>query len=126
MAPFGNKKHPFFISSIEEFDEFRIIRLKGSLDRDTIPQAIKFMRRMQNRANFQHKNTLIDFKDVVHIDTTAVAALIMAISEFKKAHHKLGIINLKEYFRNEIKLLKVDPVVAEYPTEKMAIKDFRS
>lgn len=130
MFPFFHHKREdaqyFFISSIKEREGLRIIRLKGDIDMATIPEAFKFMKKMQSHPDFRYKSILVDFKNVTNLDTAAIAVLIAAISELKKTHHKLGVINLKERFRDEIQIHKVDKLFAEYPTESDAVKDLIS
>ncbi len=126
MIPFFRHRKdddsPFFISSIEEKGKVRILRLKGDIGMSAAPEIMKFKKKIQNRPDFEYKNILVDFKNVTHIDTAAIAEIIAVISELKKSHHKLGVINLNEGFRSELQILKVDKLVVEYPTELDAIK----
>lgn len=130
MIPFFRHRKddnsPFFISSIEEKGRVRILRLKGDIGMSAAPEMMKFKKKVESRPDFQYKNILVDFKNVTHIDTAAIAELIAAISELKKTHHKLGVVNLSEGFRSELQILKVDKLVVEYPTESDAIKELVS
>lgn len=113
---------PPFLSALEDSESLLIVRFKGVLGRDILPQALKMRQKVQNAPGYYDKNTLYDFKEVVSIDSTVVAQLIAAFSELKKSHHRMGVINLNDVFRGEFQILRVDKFIVEYPSEQDAIR----
>ena len=116
---------PFSIAALEDYPTIRIVRLRGSIDQKTVADLERFRKWVEKRRNFKHKNVILDFKEVTHIDTSAVAEIIQAVSELKTAHFRLGAINLNETVRSMFQVLKVEKLVVIYDNESKAVEDFK-
>ena len=124
MKIFSSKEilRPPPILAVEELPDVRIVRFQGPIDITTVDKIRVFQNKIRSAKEFQHKHLLLDFKNVTHIDTAAIAGIIKTTSELKKDHHRLGVINLEEKFHNILEVLKVDEMVFIYPNENEAIK----
>ena len=118
---------PAWIKSIEERKTLRILRVKGRIDVAALGESSS-QRALQARQQkgFEYKHLLLDFADVTYIDSSAVAALLLTLRDYQKAHHKLGVINLGEEPRNMLQIAKVDRLFLSYETEAQALKDLES
>lgn len=128
MSLFGSKKvaEPMgFCGNVEEYPDLRIFRLKGSIDMSVVPECAKYKKHVQSQPGFEYKSELLDFKSVTFIDSSAIAELVQLVSELKKEHLKLGVINLKDNLRSVLEILKVDQIISEYPSESEAIADLK-
>jgi anti-anti-sigma regulatory factor len=84
-----------------------------------------FRKWVEKHRGFKHKHVLLDFKDVTHIDTSAVAEVIQTVSELKTAHFRLGAINLNDTVRSMFQVLKVEKLVDIFKNESEAVEDFK-
>jgi len=116
---------PFSIAGVEDYPTIRIVRLRGAIDQKMVTDLERFRKWIEKRRSFKHKHVLLDFKSVTHIDTSAVAEIIQAVSELKLAHFRLGAINLNETVRSMFQLLKVEQLITFYNNESEAVEDFK-
>ena len=132
MGFFFNRKKkdseglPPFLSALEDGESLLIVRLKGAVGSSILPEALKIRKKVQSSPGYHDKNTLYDFKEVDSIDSAVVAQLITVFSELKKSHHRMGVINLKDSFRSELQILRVDKYIVEYSSEAEAIRELTS
>lgn len=126
MSIFSSKEfsQPSSILAIEDHADFRIARLQGPIDINSVGAIQEFQEKTRMQKGFIPKHLLLDFKDVTHIDSATIAEVIKITSELKESHHKMGIINLDQKFRNMLEVLKMGEAVTVYPNEEAAIKDF--
>jgi anti-anti-sigma factor len=120
------QKGPF--KEIVEKENYRIIRMKGSFDIMNDVEVEGFIKKFRSQRNFQFKHLILDFQEATFLDTSAVALIVKTMSDYKKSHHKLGIINLDEESRNKkmLELYKVDKLLIIYPSEAAAIEDLEN
>ena len=120
---FKNKNGKIFnyIEEIKEIDILVIIKLKGSIDFHALPII---------KANFENKiekyldkHILLDFKEVTHVDSTTLAALIQLLNELKKRNRKLGIVNITSILREYLKIANLESVVQVYKSQTEALDD---
>ncbi len=123
---FSNKDDipPFSISSVEDYPTIRIVRLRGPIDQTTVAELEHFRKWVARRRGYKHKHVLLDFKNVTHMDTAAVAQIIQAVSELKTEHFRLGAIHLTEEVRGMFQVLKVEQWIDIYDNESEALEDF--
>jgi anti-anti-sigma regulatory factor len=119
---FDPRHLPPFLATLEETDDLIIVRFRGAIDRNILPEGRKVREALTSRPGFRMKNILYDFKLATAIDSATVAQLIEVFAELKKIHHRMGIINLKSEFRSELEILRVARYLTEYPSEKEALK----
>lgn len=115
---------PFSILAVEDYPTIRIVRLRGSLDQTTVSELERFRKWVSHHRGFKHKHVLLDFKNVTHADTAAVAQVVQAVSELKTAHFRLGAIHLSEEVRSMFQVLQVEKWVDVYDNESTALEDF--
>lgn len=111
------------IKSIDELEVVRIVRLQGPVDVTTLHEIERLRERLRNHDSFEFKHVLLDFADVTHTDSSTVAEIIELISEIKKTHHKLGVLNIDSQFRSIFEISRVDKLIHLYKSEKEAIRD---
>ena len=116
---------PFSIAALEDYPTIRIVRLRGSIDQTTVSELERFRKWVAKHRGFKHKHVLLDFRNVTHVDTAAVAEIIQHVSELKTAHFRLGAINLTEDVRSMFQVLKVEKLVTFYDNESEAVEDFK-
>ncbi len=128
MAIFSKEKSFLanWIKKVEELKTIRIVRIKGELNAFAVAMLEKLDARARQQKGYQHKHLLLDFKDVASMDSSAVAALLKALAEYKKTHQKLAIVNLKESPWHMMRLAKVSHLFPSYANEEQAIKDLET
>jgi anti-sigma B factor antagonist len=112
---------PFkYIKSIEETDKLVIIRFRGAVDSDTIPLIKQNIAKRRER--FLDKNILADFKEVTHVDSATLAAMVKNLNDIKNHHRKLGIINMHQDLRDYLKIDRIEDLFDIYDTEEAALQ----
>ena len=117
----GKDESAKYIKKIEETEGLIIVRLGGALDSSTIPLIKKKLEEMHEK--YAEINAIADFKKVTHVDTSAIAALVLILSEQAKHGARIGIINAPEELASYLKVSKLESAVKIYGSEKAAIKD---
>lgn len=118
-----DEEAPLSIAAVEDYPSIRIVRLRGKIDQQTVADLERFRKWVGKHKGFQHKHILIDFKEVPHVDTAAVAQIIQEVSELKSGHFKLGAIHLNDIVRGMFQVLKVEKLIAIYKNESEALED---
>jgi anti-anti-sigma factor len=114
---------PLSVASVEDYPTIRIVRLRGPIDLTTVSELDHFRQWLRSHKGFQFKHLLLDFKQVTHTDSAAVAGLMQAIAELKSSKHHLGAVNFSESFRSMLQILKVDRLISFYANESEAVED---
>ena len=123
MKALQKEENPYpFLKSLDEHENVRLIRLKGPIDMTTLPQIQAFRKELRAQPGFQSKHVIIDFKEVTHVDTSAVAGMILVLSEIKATRHCLGVIHAQQALVERIKLLKLQQIISHYSTETEAFQ----
>ena len=117
---------PPWIKSIEERNTLRILRLRGGLNINTIQKHIQFITELRKQKGFEFKDMLLDLADVNYIDSATIAALVEALHDYKKAHHRMGIVNLHGEPLSMLQITKIDKLISLYETEAQAIQDLET
>jgi anti-anti-sigma factor len=116
---------PFSIESVEDYPTIRIVRLRGAIDQATVTEIERFRKWVARHHGFKHKHILLDFKNVTHVDTAAVAQILQAVAELKAAHFRLVAVHLNDTVRGMFQVLKVEKWIALYENESDAVEDFK-
>ena len=124
MFPGKDETPPFSISSVEDYPTIRIVRLRGPIDQTTVSELENFRKWVANHRGFKHKHVLLDFRQVTHTDTAAVAQIVRAVSELKTAHFRLGAVHLSEEVRSMFQVLKVEKWIEVFDNESDALVEF--
>ena len=110
-----------YIHSIEKVESTTIIRLRGSITFFTLPEIqAEFTYKVRGR---EPGNVILDLKDVTKVDSSSIALLIERLKYLKtqEEESEIGLINLSEKMRSLLKLLRLQEVFKEYPTEAEAL-----
>ena len=108
-----------YIKEIKEIDDVVLVRLKGNIDAYTIPMI------SSDRTKPPNRHFLLDFNDVVHIDSTTLASILILFSLLKMKGRKLGVINPTPLMKNYLKVNKLTKLVKIYNNERKAVNDLR-
>ena len=114
---------PISISGVEDYPSLRIVRLRGSINQQTVSELEKFRKWVSKRPGYHQKHILLDFKEVTRVDTAAVAEIIQEVSILKTGNLRLGAINLSESVRSMLQVLKVERLISFYKNESEALED---
>jgi len=106
------------VKAIEKYPGMSIIKLTGAVDFNTIPPIENVVKKHQD---YLDQDIVLDFKEVTHIDTSTLAALIYIINKMKQRHKKLSLINCNELVRDYIKIGKLESVIHVYATIEDAL-----
>ncbi len=118
----GNKQEPeVHVESVMIKDSYALVRLRGRIDAETLPDISG---PTVWKEELSGKNIILDFKNVVRIDSATLAALIAAFHNLKSQKKKLGLINAPAMLKNYIEILKVEGMVKVYKSEKTAARAF--
>jgi anti-anti-sigma factor len=114
-----------FIETFEEVSNVRILRFKGSLDSKTVPEILKLKHQLEKYGDINKNNVLIDFKKVTHIDSAAIAALLIRLSELQHHDKKLGLINVTEQLKILLDIFKTNELFIIFDSEEAALESLR-
>jgi anti-anti-sigma factor len=114
-----------FIDTFEEIGNVRILRFKGSIDSTVLPKILKIKDQMIRQKDINKKNVIIDFKKITHVDSAALGALIIRLSELKRHHKELGLINVTDEMRHMLDIFKTDKYFLIFDSEKAALERLR-
>ena len=117
-----NRLNLSFVDKFEEVRNVRILRFKGSIDSTILPDILKMKKQMEKHGDINNNNVLIDFKKITHVDTAAIAALLIELSELKKHDRKLGLINVTEKVKNMLNIFKADKLFFIFDSEEAALE----
>ena len=91
---------PAYLESIEDHDNFFLVRVKGQLGTHALEQGGDKMTAVINRVNLYSKSILCDFSGVTDSDTAMLAALIKRLADFRKTgSNKMVFFNIRGELR---------------------------
>ncbi len=111
-----------FIDKYEIIGNVRILRFKGPIDSETLPQIISFKEEIKKRVDIDAVNVLLDLKKATHGDSASLGALILRLSELKKRNKKLGLINVPEKFKYMLDICKCSDLFSIFDSEEAALE----
>ncbi|MDP2924448.1 MAG: STAS domain-containing protein [Candidatus Omnitrophota bacterium] len=109
-----------YIKEIKEISDLVIVRFKGAIDSATIPIIRENIKKY--REKYLDKNILVDFKEVSHVDSATLAALLIILGEHEKHRTKLGIINISKLFESYLQVERLGTIICTYANEELAMK----
>ncbi len=104
-----NSALPTYLASVDEHENYFIVHLKGSMDRQSLEANRSKMSDAIRKLDLYSKNLLCDFGEVTKVDTTTVAALVSRFSDFKSGKHKMIFFNLSDELKSYMDIVKVLP-----------------
>jgi anti-sigma B factor antagonist len=120
-----NLLHLPFIDRFEEVGNVRILRFKGSIDRTTLPEILKIKKVLERQGDLNKNNVIIDFKKITHVDSAAIAALLIELAELKQHDKKLGLVNVTEELKIMLDIFKAGKLFMIFDSEEAALQSFR-
>jgi anti-anti-sigma factor len=111
---------PSFIDSMEDYPHLKMIRLKGNLDKTTIGEMRYFRDKAKKHHELLNKNILLDFRNVEHVDSAAIAELLQILKELKQKNYKLALMYVSPTLKSMLQILNLDEVLEVFDTEKKA------
>jgi len=115
-----NGSFPFVKEIRRTSEHITIVRLYGAMDLNAMPPIEKTMRAHRS---YMGQNVVLDFTEVVRIDTATLAVLIYVINQLKQHHSKLCLIQINDNVREHIRIAKLEPLIHVYDTLEGAIQD---
>ena len=111
-----------FIDTFEEIRNVRILRFKGSIDSSIVPEILKIKKQLAKHGDINKNNVLIDFKKVTHVDSAAIAVLLIRLSELKRHDKKLGLINVTKQLKILLDIFKTGELFIIFDSEEAALE----
>jgi anti-anti-sigma factor len=91
-----------------------VLRLSGVFDRSQIPQ---FNQSIQDLIQAGAEQILLDFQDVIFMDSSGLGALVGALKAVEAADRKLLLCSLKSEVRMLLELTDVDQFFTIFPAQ---------
>ena len=110
-----------FIDRVDEWPHVRVVRLKGPIDKEVIPQMDRLKDEILRHGRFERKNIIFDVARVTAFDSATVAALILWMRELQEDHHRMGFIHVSEDMIDLAELFNVEDRFKVYESEEQAI-----
>jgi anti-anti-sigma factor len=112
-----------FLDDVEVEGNVRILRFKGTLNHDTLPDILKIKEEMQKAYETNTVNLLMDFKRVEDVDSSVLAVLELRLEELQEHHRRMGIVNIPEKLMNFMEIFKEASSFEIFESEDTAIKE---
>ena len=106
------------VQEIRDDGSIITIRFTGAIDASTIPLIERNF--LDKEKEYLEKHLLLDFKDVTHVDSATIAALVLLLVDRKKTHAKIALVNLPEMLKSYLKIEHIDASVPVYESEAEA------
>jgi len=111
------------IKEIKRLNGTIIIIFQGVIDSSTVP--IIGMDITDEMREYVDRNIILDFREVMHIDSSTLAYMISLISQLKKQDRKLGLINTQDTtLKNYLEIQGAGSGINMYDNREEALKDF--
>jgi anti-anti-sigma factor len=110
-----------FIERVEDRDDVRIVRVKGVIDRHTLPAILAFRERVVRAADRQDRHIVMDMAHVTRVDSAAVAVLLMTLAELQQEGRRLGMIHTTEEMLNILSVFEYTDLFEIYDSEEAAL-----
>lgn len=119
-----NLLHLPFIDTFEEIRNIRILRFKGALDSNTVPEILRIKKQLEKLGDINKHDVLIDFKKVTYVDSAAIAVLLIKLSELKRHDKKLGLIHVNKQLTTLLDIFKTGELFVIFDSEESALESF--
>ena len=108
-------------SIIEEYDKYSVIRLDGQFVGGE--ETDKLFEASQSVLKTEHKNLLLDFKDVIYFSSIVIGKLIRLNRDFSENEGKLFICNINSTLKEVFRITKVSTFITIKDTIDEAINE---
>ncbi len=119
----NKEKIPPFVESVDDYPHLKIIKLKGRLDISTIQDVQSFLQDTKDKEGRINKSVLLDLKQVVEVDSAAIAGFVEVLSNLKQKNFKLGLMNIPDNFKGMLQILKLENIFFVFESEKKAFSE---
>ncbi|MFH1878392.1 MAG: STAS domain-containing protein [Candidatus Omnitrophota bacterium] len=113
---------PACIKEIHDVGNVHVVRLKGPIDMETIPEIKKLSREISEEAGLVDKNIMVNFGEVTHIDSATCAILVRAMARLKQEHHKLILVKVSKELRSVLAVSRLNDMFEIYETEEKGLE----
>lgn len=117
---YHNIPYPPHLDGWTEYDYMRILRFKGPIDSVTIPKILQFKEQIE-KSGLQTKDVVFDGKKITHIDSAAVAALLM---ELHQGRQKVAVLNPPEDLKSYLDIFHQKDKIKIFESEEEAVREF--
>lgn len=121
------KKHkrekPPYLERIDELPKVNIVRLKGKITQDMIPVIDARIEANRRAGSTIDKNVILDFAQVIDVDSTTVAFHVIRSKEYEERGFKVGFINLNDEMKILLKMFKDGAAFKVFVSEEEAVKE---
>lgn len=119
-----NKLNLPFVDKFEIIGNVRILRFKGHISNNTLPQITKVKKEIEKEEDINTMNVLLDLKKTTYDDSTVLGAIILRLSELKRHDKKLGLFNVPEKLKCMMEVFKCKELFLIFESEEAALKSF--
>jgi anti-sigma B factor antagonist len=105
-----------------EKEGIAILDLKGKIVLG--PEDLSLRERLLSLLDKGIRNVVLKLKEVTHIDTAGVGALMLCTEKFRAAGGRLVLVNLSPAQANIANILRLDSELDIYPDELDAVNSF--
>ena len=102
--------------------EVVILDISGEIDLYNAPEIKDIVNKLIEQKKY---NVVINLKEVTYIDSSGIGALISSLSNLKKYHGGLKIINVFASVKKVFELTKLTSFFEIYDSEDEAVKAFQ-
>lgn len=101
--------------------EIKVLKVIGELDALVAP---KFKEKIAKLIESDHTKIIVDFEELVHINSLAMGILRGKLRKVKDAGGDIKIIKLNEHIKTIFEMIGLDEIFEIYETEDEAVNSF--
>ncbi len=110
-----------FEISEKEVNEVVVVKVVGELDALVAP---KLKERLNKLIENEKKDFIIDFSELVHINSLAMGILRGKLREVRKIGGDIKLINLNDHIKTIFEMVGLDEIFGIYASEEEALEKF--
>jgi len=114
-----------FNYEVEEDGNIYILRVKGVINAQTLPEYRKMVDDLMvelDIANKENCKFIMDYSGISDVDSTALANILDRLNSDVREDHKVVFINVPDKFQSIVELHKMEDKIHIYGSEKEARK----
>ena len=109
------------IKDIERIGQITIVRFCGRVDATTIPALSG--RFYETEKNYFDRNILLDFREVIHVDSATLAYILIWLDKLQVHNRKIGVVNVSDDFDTYLTMDRVASIIRKYKNEAEALDE---
>lgn len=103
--------------------DIKVIKVVGELDALVAP---KLKERISKLIEMENYKFIIDFQDLVHINSLAMGILRGKLRTVKEMGGDIKLINLNEHIKTIFEMIGLDEIFEIYDSEEEAVESFNN